>query len=268
MVGSLSEFLVALEGIVQRAVQEEDRLGYFAALYRKVTSKAAEGIRDGFFDDGSRMERLAVGFGNRYLTAVDRFRSGEPATRSWQVSFDAARTWRPLIVQHLLLGVNAHINLDLGISAAETAPGDALPALRRDFDRVNELLSMLIRQVLVDVAEVSPAIGLLDRIGGRRDEEVIRFSVEAARTGAWRFATELSALPRDAWGGPISARDARVARVGRIVLDPGMLTFGLLLIRAPESSDVPRVIDILNGVPLPDLAEVERRVRLERATEE
>jgi len=52
------------------------------------------------------------------------------------------------------------------------------------------------------------------------------------------------------------------------VLDPGLLTFGLLLIRAPESNDVPRVIDILNGIPPPDLAEVERRVRLERATEE
>jgi hypothetical protein len=268
VIGSLSEFLEALEGIVERAVQEEDRLGYFAALYRKVTSKAAEGIRDGFFDDGPRMERLAVGFANRYLTAMERFRAGEPATRSWQVSFEAARTWRPLIVQHLLLGVNAHINLDLGISAAETAPGDTLPALRRDFDRVNELLSMLIHQVLVDVAEVSPAIGLLDRIGGRRDEEVIRFSVEAARTGAWRFATELSALPRDSWGGPISARDARVGRVGRIVLDPGLLTFGLLFIRAAESSDVPRVIDVLNSIPAPDLAEVDRRVHLERATEE
>ena len=52
------------------------------------------------------------------------------------------------------------------------------------------------------------------------------------------------------------------------VLDPGLLTFGLLFIRAPESNDAPRVIDVLNRVPSPDLAEVERRVRLERATEE
>ena len=51
------------------------------------------------------------------------------------------------------------------------------------------------------------------------------------------------------------------------VLDPGLLTFGLLLIRAPESNDVPRVIEVLEGVPAPDLAEVEQRVRLERATE-
>jgi len=111
-------------------------------------------------------------------------------------------------------------------------------------------------------------IGLLDRIGGRRDEEVIRFSVEADRTGAWRFATELSPLPRDSWGGPLSARDARVARLARIVLDPGLLSFGLLFIRAAESNDVPRVIEVLNRVPPPDLADVDRRVRLERATEE
>lgn len=266
MVRSITEFLEALDGIVERAIRQADRVGYFAALYRKVTSRAADGISEGFFDDGERMERLAVGFGNRYLSALEQFRGGEPPTRCWEVSFQAAPTWRPVIAQHLLLGVNAHINLDLGICAAEIAPRDSLPSLRRDFDRVNEILATLIRQVLLDIGEVSPWIGLLDRFGGRHDEEVIRFSVQIARAEAWRFATELAPIPRDAWGGPIATRDARAAHLARAVLSPGVLAFGLLLIRSRESDDVPRVIEILNRVPPPDLEEVERRVRLERAT--
>src|SRR6266545_4582037 len=44
VVSSVVEFLDALDGIVERAVQEEDRVGYFAALYRKVTARAAEWI--------------------------------------------------------------------------------------------------------------------------------------------------------------------------------------------------------------------------------
>jgi hypothetical protein len=37
-----------------------------------------------------------------------------------------------LILQHLLLGINAHINLDLGIAAAEGTSAPKLPGLLRD----------------------------------------------------------------------------------------------------------------------------------------
>jgi hypothetical protein len=37
--------------------------------------------------------------------------------------------------------------LDLGIAAAETAPGQALPDLRRDFDRINEIIASLATRV-------------------------------------------------------------------------------------------------------------------------
>ena len=30
-----------------------------------------------------------------------------------------AGRWRPIVLQHLLLGINAHINLDLGVTASE-----------------------------------------------------------------------------------------------------------------------------------------------------
>jgi hypothetical protein len=88
------------------------------------------------------------------------------------------------MLQRLLVGINAHINLDLGIAAAETAPGQALAGLRRDFDRINEIIASLITRVEHDIAGVSPWIGLLDRIGGRHDDVIVRFSIEVARTEA------------------------------------------------------------------------------------
>jgi Family of unknown function (DUF5995) len=264
-VDTVGEVLETLDAIIARAVEERSRLGYFAAVYRKVTAKIAEGIATEFFDDGDRMQRLDVVFADRYLSALDGHRSGGEATRSWEVAFEAAASVRPIILQHLLVGINAHINLDLGVAAAEIAPGTALPGLRRDFDRINEIIASLIADVANGIAEVSPWLGLLDRIGGRHDDEVIRFSIEVARSEAWRFAVELAPLAREHWAGPIGARDARVARLARTVLNPGWLSVGLLVIRARESNDVRRNIAALNRVEDPDLRLVEARVRHERA---
>jgi Family of unknown function (DUF5995) len=262
-VETITDVLETLDAIIADAMEEGSRVGYFAAIYRKMTAKVAEGIEARFFDDGERMERLDVVFADRYLQAYEAFRAGGSATRSWARAFEATASARPL--KHLLMGINAHINLDLGIAAAEIAPGPALPDLRRDFDRDNEIIASLMGEVASDLAAVSPWIGLLDRLGGRHDDEVIRFSIESARSAAWRFAVELAPLAREDWGGPIGARDSSVARLGGIVLNPGWLSLGLLVIRARESTDVRRVIDVLNAVEGPDLGVVEARVRQERA---
>ena len=264
-IDSVQGVLDALDEVIDRSIAQRDRAGYFAAMYRQVTAKILEGIEAGFFDDGERMARLDVVFATRYLNALEQFRAGGRPTRSWELAFEATTQSRPLIVQHLLAGMNAHINLDLGIAAAATSPGAALPGLRRDFDRINEVLAQLVAGIEGNVAEVSPWIGLLGKIGGRHDDEIIRFSIEVARTEAWRFAAELAPLDADDWAGAISARDGRVARVGRRVLHPGLLGAGLAVIRARESNDVPRVIRVLTGVQLPSLARMEQRVRLARS---
>jgi hypothetical protein len=73
----------------------------------------------------------------------------------------------------------------------------------------------------------------------------------------------LAPLARDHWAGPIGARDARVARLARTVLKPGLLSVGLLVIRARERNDIRRNIGALNRVEGPDLRLVEARVRQE-----
>ncbi|HET9442669.1 MAG TPA: DUF5995 family protein [Acidimicrobiales bacterium] len=262
--GGIGDVLRDLDEVVARAREERSRVGYFAVVYRKTTAKVAEGLDSGFFDDPARMERFDITFARRYLQAVDDRRHGRAEMKSWQAGFDAAGQVRPIILQHVLAGMNAHINLDLGIAAAETAPGADLPGLRRDFDRVNEILGLLVSDMARDLGAASPWIWLLDRIGGRHDDEIVRFSIEVARTQAWRFAVELAPLAPEHWAGPIAAMDARTARVARAILNPGLLSLGLAVIRARESNDVRSVIDILNRVEAPDLATVERRVRSTR----
>lgn len=61
----IRDVLDALDAVIERSIAERDRVGYFAAMYRQVTAKVAEGIAAGFFDDGPRMERLDVVFATR-----------------------------------------------------------------------------------------------------------------------------------------------------------------------------------------------------------
>ena len=126
---TIDDVLAALDAVVARAIEERSRVGYFAAVYRKITAKVAEGIAKGMFDDGERMARFDVTFADRYLAALDGYRAGRTVTKSWELALDATEARRPIVLQHLLLAINAHVNLDLGIAAAETAPGDALAEL-------------------------------------------------------------------------------------------------------------------------------------------
>lgn len=262
---TVDDVLDALDAVIRRARERSERVGFFAVMYRAVTARVKDGIDAGFFDDGERLARLDVAFAARYLDALHAFQAGRRPTASWDAAFGAAASARPILLQHLLLGVNAHINLDLGVAAATVAPGEALPDLRRDFDRVNEILATAFDSVQRALRRLSPCLGLLDRLGGRHDDEVIRFSIEKARAGAWAFATELAPLDPSAWPGPIRTRDARVSRVARMVLSPGFpLELGLVAVRACERSDVRRTIDVLAEVEAPSLAAVEARVADER----
>ena len=153
---TIDEVLEHLDEIIEGARREKSRLCYFAALYRNVTIKVKEDILAGSFEDGARMERLDVAFANRYFDALEGYHRAEELSKCWRTTFRAAQNWHPIVLQHLLLGINAHINLDLGIAAAQTSPGTQLAGLRRDFDAINNILWAM----LDDVHQYPPGISI------------------------------------------------------------------------------------------------------------
>ncbi|MGA9594969.1 MAG: DUF5995 family protein [Acidimicrobiia bacterium] len=240
--------LERIEGVITETERARSRAGYFAAMYRKVTVAVRDAIVAGRFDDNDRMARLDRVFAERYLDAYDLWRDSGHPTTAWQMAFDASLRWRPIIIQHLLVGMNAHINLDLGIAAATVAPGSELAGLRSDFDLINNILGELVDGFMDAADEVSPWVGLLDRFGGRTDQTLVRFSIEIARRRAWELAVQLANAAPDAWGGIIASRDTATAELAGAILAPGpILPAGLVLIRLRESNDVARVIEVLGA---------------------
>jgi hypothetical protein len=116
---TIDEIIARLNDIIDEALRAESRIGYFAGLYERVTTNVRRALVAGdVFQNNPRMERLDVVFADRFIAAWDAFSSGREPTASWRVAFSMLGDAGPLVVQHLMLGMNAHINLDLGIAAA------------------------------------------------------------------------------------------------------------------------------------------------------
>ena len=74
------------------------------------------------------------------------YKTSQPISKSWKASFDVQK--QPItIIQHLLLGMNAHINLDLGQAAAKVAKPNRINDLENDFMEVNKVLAGLIDEM-------------------------------------------------------------------------------------------------------------------------
>jgi hypothetical protein len=246
---TIDEVIIQLDDIIARSRLDKSRLGFFATLYRNVTLQVREGIRNNLFEDGERMERLDVTFANRYLTAYESYRAGQTLSSCWMVSFRAAARWPPIILQHLLLGMNAHINYDLGIAAAETAPGVELPSLQHDFNQINNILASMVSRVRSNIEELSPWINFIDRhVGLTTENRVINFSMGRARDSAWGVAVMLNSSGPEQRAKKLLILDKAVADFGHLVSRPGgvLINAGLWLIRLRESNDIPHTIDVLS----------------------
>jgi hypothetical protein len=239
---TIDEVITRLEGIIEECIATRSRLGYFAALYNRVTLAVREGIRKGEFDDGPRMERLDVTFANRYLTAYEQYRAGELPSRSWLKAFEAAENPDLVVLQHLLIGMNAHINLDLAVAAVRTSPGSQLAPLQPDFDRINTVLATLTPLVEQEIDQESPIFQKLTRIAPALELKAVGFAMDEARKAAWSFAQKLAFLSLQQQVPAMAARDTEVAILGDLVLARNPL---FQLIHSRESTDVAENIRIL-----------------------
>ena len=237
-----------LDRIIDSTVAHDNYLGLFTIVYRDTTARIKSEIIAGAFEDGNRMHEMDVLFANIYIKAYHDFHAGKQVSRCWKVSFEAARD--PLaIVQHIMLGMNAHINLDLAIAASLTMDGEPIEELANDFRKVNEILAGLTNEMQEQLARVSPLMFLLDWIGQRSDEKIIDFSIKIAREQSWHFAREL-------WGSKGADRNALlqkvdigIERIANRIRHPRtrMLRFVLKVIRRFEKKDVADILSAMRS---------------------
>ena len=236
----LDDTLDALRTVARDA---DDAGGYFPAMYARVTRRVMADAAAGRFDDRQRMEAFVRGFASRYL---DARRDAGDAPSCWRASFDVARDGRLLVVQQLLLGINAHVNFDLPQTVvAVAADASDLAPIRPDFDAVNGVLHDTYDELLGDLDRVTRWTGRAAAMGGGH---LFRFSLREARDQAWRTATRLHATAPAGRAVEVRALDEMASVLGYLVTRPTIpFRWCTPLLRRLESHDPAAVTRSLLG---------------------
>ena len=241
---TIDEVILDLGDIITEETTGNSCLAFFPILYKTVTERIKIGIANNEFDDAARMEKLDVIFAGRYLEAYEQFTTDKIPSSSWLVSFKAKK---PLVMQCLLLGINAHINLDLGIAAAETVGDNGqLADFEADFDKINAILADMVGDVKEKIGKVSPLFRLIDYFGKGKEDKLVSFSIEVARDGAWLFANEYhQAVDKMA---VLKRRDDSISKLAENLIAPKskLLRFLIKLVYFFELKDVKAISKILN----------------------
>ena len=238
--------LLELDKIIAQCEKEGSRQAYFAVLYRQMTEAVRQGISGHIFENGSRMEKLDVIFAKRYINAWYCYRNASPCSLSWQTAFDACEKSNLTVVQHLVLGINTHINLDLSIAAAETAPGQDIFKMRADYDRINDIIANAANNLQIRLEKIWWPMKLLMRISNNRHKAVINFSILKARQTAWASAAAMALTEGPAEKNYIAGLDNTVVAVANGIINPGTWAgFVLKIVHWAEERDVRKIISLL-----------------------
>ncbi len=243
---TIDQVIEQLDVIIDDSLKTSNRMGYFAALYRRVTAAVKQRIAEGYFDDNPRMEKLDIVFANRYLEAHHAWTNKQPCTKSWELAFQTCGSWSPLVIQHLFVGMNAHIGLDLGIAAATVQP-ENIESLKDDFDKINVILNELTDMVQDELSEIFPLLKVIDVLAGGVDEKIAGFAMGIARDAAWKVALAYSVLNEDEHEAYIIKRDKEVYKFGLKIVRPGIwINIVIFVFRILERGNVKTKIQALN----------------------
>jgi hypothetical protein len=154
------------------------------------------------------------------------------------------------VLQHLLLGVSAHINLDLGIATVETVreKNIELSVIHKDFDAINAIIGSLTYELIHEINRVSPLLSLIGLHSANTESLLVQFSVTNARDGAWCFAEDLGCRTGDGYDSCITARDKDIAKLaGALIHSRGFIRLTIWIVHLFEWKSSVKIIRVLNG---------------------
>ena len=153
-----------LDKIIDWAIREQSTIGYFAVMYKRSTVTIRDALAKGSFTDRPLMERFAVQFAQRYFDALNAYFNPfdfpgdyNGLTLPWEVAFVGRELGYSTMLQHMVAGLNAHIQFDLGVITAEVVPS-TIDTFQHDFNLINELVISQVRNMLKVVYELSPTL--------------------------------------------------------------------------------------------------------------
>ncbi|MGA2018570.1 MAG: DUF5995 family protein [Opitutaceae bacterium] len=222
---TVPDVIQAMVGFVAWCEANASRLGYFAALYLRITKAVEAALGQGtVFQDNERMAQLDATFANRYFTALNGYFHPEQfpgISGCWLAAFTGTETPGDTAVQYILTGVASHIGLDLGIATQQVCgTPSVLQQFQGDFDQINTVLAQQVQTVLGEIDSVSPLLADLYAALGKHEMALIDDGLGGSRAAAWAVANALAVQQPAQQALTIAAQDALVAGLIPIVSSP------------------------------------------------
>ena len=224
MYQTLDDVVNGLAALESNFRARQDRRSIFLTLYGVVSSEMRTRVAARAFADPEWVHRYAVAFANLYREALEAYddRRLAEVPKSWRLAFDAAHGGESLVLQDVLLGVNAHVNNDLALALDRVSIGPDRERRRRDHNAVNEVLSAVTERAVQRLAALyAPGFTTMDDCAGELDEMASLFSLQVGRDSAWESAVALANAR-----GPIERTlttrlvSTRAAAMARLLLAP------------------------------------------------
>jgi hypothetical protein len=194
------------------------------------------------------MNALDATFAQRYFDALNHYfhpDDYETPTSVWQWALAGNSYPDQIIFQHLLTGLNAHINLDLAV-ATTTVAGEDLDSLRSDFNLINGLLASQVSGVLDQMVKISPGIATARKLIPN-ETGIVASLLMRFRDASWSFAKTLHHDPDR--NGTLDIQDSWASVLATCYLHPrGAMGRIARWIGESESRNVARNIKVLDKV--------------------
>jgi hypothetical protein len=171
-----------------------DHRAIFLECYTLMTGNMLQAIDAGRFKDGVWARKLLLRFADYYFAALDAYGcTDQECVTVWTFAHDCSCQKDLHVLQHLLLGINAHINYDLVLSLVDL--------LEPEWERFSEIERRdryddhcLVNQVIADtidtvqdtvVERYDPRMDIIDRWLGRLDERLLSALITRWRQEVW-----------------------------------------------------------------------------------
>jgi hypothetical protein len=227
--GAVADLVRRMAALHAELVEEGSPARFFLGTYLRTTRAVEAALATGAFEDPEWVARLDVVFAGYYLDALaaDRREPGSaPAT--WRRAFAADPSLPP--EAHVLLGVHAHVNVDLPQALIATMPPEEFTDAavcahrRRDHGRIDRVLAERVAAEDGELARVGGRRTALDRVLAPVNRGAVRRFLKEARRTVWANTAVLHGA-RDDGQACLERRIAELdaagaARVGEL-LRPG-----------------------------------------------
>ena len=245
---TIDEVIKKLDQIIEETISDNNYLGIFAYVYRRTTAKIQGSILEKRFEDNERMEKFDVVFANHYIEAYENYKLNQPISKSWMSAFEV-KDQSFTIIQHIMMGMNAHISFDLGVTAGEFSTEGNIDSLKNDFMLVNQILEEITNEMQARLSKVSRLMFLIDWVGKEKDEQFINFGIVKSRQFAWEFANGIVTLEfnESAKNTLIEKTDNIVAAFNKVIQSPRsrILQFVLRLVSFFEEKNIEKILNNL-----------------------